>query len=649
MPLAAPNLDDRRFQDLVDDAKRLVAHRCPAWTDHNVSDPGVTLIETFAFMVDQLLYRLNRVPDRNYLKFLDLIGVHLFPPTAARADVTFWLSAPQPDAVTVAVGTQVATLRTETEEAVVFAVDTELAIVPCSLAHLGASLNPDEVIAHDEAVGAERPFACFNQVPQPGDALYVGLSEPVPGGAVMLRVDCDIEGVGVDPKHPPIAWEAFDGEEWVPAALERDETGGLNQDGDVVLHLPASHAASVINKHRAGWLRARVLEVEEGQPTYSASPVIRSLTAATIGGTTTAVHAEIVAGEHLGISEGTPGQTLALKRRPVVPSPEPVVVETSSPDGWEPWERVDGFARSGPADRHFVLDEADGLVIFGPAVREPDGSVRRLGAVPPKGTRVRVPEYRTGGGSAGNVARGAITVLKSSIPYVSRVENRRPAAGGVDGEDVASAKVRGPLLLRTRDRAVTAEDYEHLVRQCAPEIARVKALAAGEGGADAGSVRVLLVPAAADDESGALAFEQLVPSEETLARLVAYLDERRMIGARVLVEPPLYQGVTVVAKIRARPRTSATRLQEEARRALYAYLHPIHGGPDGTGWPFGRPLHVGEVYSVLQRLGGTEFVEDARLFGADVNSGQRGDAVQRLELPPDTLVFSYQHAVRVEG
>ena len=74
MALPVPNLDDRRFQDLVDDAKRLVQRRCPEWTDHNVSDPGVTLIETFAFMTDQLLYRLNRVPDRMYVKFLELIG-----------------------------------------------------------------------------------------------------------------------------------------------------------------------------------------------------------------------------------------------------------------------------------------------------------------------------------------------------------------------------------------------------------------------------------------------------------------------------------------------------------------------------------------------------------------------------------------------
>ena len=84
MVLPAPNLDDRHFQDLVDDAKRLVQQRCPEWTDHNVSDPGVTLIEAFAQMVDQLIYRLNRVPDRNYIKFLELIGVELRPPAAAR-------------------------------------------------------------------------------------------------------------------------------------------------------------------------------------------------------------------------------------------------------------------------------------------------------------------------------------------------------------------------------------------------------------------------------------------------------------------------------------------------------------------------------------------------------------------------------------
>src|SRR5256886_1065960 len=169
------------------------------------------------------------------------------------------------------------------------------------------------------------------------------------------------------------------------------------------------------------------------------------------------------------------------------------------------------------------------------------------------------------------------------------------------------------------------EDYEHLAREAAPEVARVRCVTAGDG-ADAGGVRILVVPAAGSSD-GRLRFEQLVPNEETLQRISRRLDGSRVIGTRVLVEPPVYRGVTVVAKLRPRASANATRLQADALDALYHYFHPVSGGPDRTGWPFGRPVHVGEVYSVLQGLRGTELVEDARLFGADPVTGQRGRAL----------------------
>ncbi len=82
--------------------------------------------------------------------------------------------------------------------------------------------------------------------------------------------------------------------------------------------------------------------------------------------------------------------------------------------------------------------------------------------------------------------------------------------------------------------------------------------------------------------------------------------------------------------------------------ALYRYFHPIRGGPEGRGWPFGRPIHTGEVYAVLQRLTGTEFVEDVKLFAADPVTGERGGAVQRIDVGAHALVFSYEHQVRVD-
>lgn len=647
MSLPAPNLDDRRFQDLVDDAKRLVQQRCPEWTDHNVSDPGVTLIELFAWMTDQLVYRLNRVPDRVYVKFLELIGVRLFPPTSARAEVTFWLSAPQAGTVRVPPGAQVATMRTEQEEAIVFTVVEDLAIPPCSAVAAASMVGGELRDASDTLASDERFFYSFGATPEPDDCLLVGLDTPVPSCVLGLRFDCEIEGVGVDPRNPPLRWEAWVGGRWATCEVDRDETGGLNRAGDVVLHVPRGHAASLVGQRSAAWVRCRVVPAEEGQPTYSASPKIKRLEAFTVGGTVTAVHAEIVEGEELGVAEGVPGQRIALQHRPVVPAEEPCVLEVIGPDGQEDWQEVASFAGCGAGERVFHLDRTAGEIALGPAVREPDGSLRHYGAVPPKGALLRLRSYRTGGGRRGNVARGMLSVLKSSIPYITRVGNRRAAGGGVDGEDVTSAKLRGPLVLRSADRAVTAEDYEQLALQAAPEVARVHCVAAGDG-ADAGDVRVLIVPAAADDDRGRLEFEQLIPSESTLSRIAGFLDERRVIGARVMVEPPVYQGITVVARVRARARTDRQRLEQDAVGALYHYFHPIRGGPDGDGWPFGRPVQVGEVFSVLQALRGTSLIEDVRLFAANPITGQRGEPAQRLELDRHALVFSYGHQVLVE-
>ncbi|MQA85090.1 MAG: putative baseplate assembly protein [Streptosporangiales bacterium] len=649
MSLPAPNLDDRRFQQLVDDAKRLVQQRCPEWTDHNVSDPGVTLIEAFAGMMDALHYRLNRVPDRHYVKFLELIGVRLFPPTAAEVPVTFWLSAPQPNAVDVPTNTEVTTLRTEREEAIAFTTREQLRMPPCAVTHLAAAAwggqGAGQIVHHPETVTGDASFACFSANPQPGDAMLIGLSTAVPSCAIVLRFDGDIQGIGVDPTDPPLVWEAWNGEDWEECEIERDETGGLNRPGDVVLHVPRTHVMSSIEEQEAGWVRCRVLAAEEGQPAYSESPQVHGFTAETIGGTAEAIHAQIITDEVIGTSDGVPGERFSLHHRPVVPGYEPVVVEVVHDGAVGDWQQVETFAHSGPNDRHFHLDAAPGEVSFGPAVRLPGGGVRTYGAVPPKGAMLRVRVYHTGGGRRGNVARHAISVLKTSIPYIARIDNRRPAVGGVDGEDIENAKMRGPILLHTRDRAVTAADYEQLARQAAPEAARVRCAPVAED--EPGVVRLLVVPRAADNR-GRLEFEHLVPDNDTLRRIAEYLQDRRAIGTRVVVEPPTYQGITVVARLRPRPRVKPERLHDEALEALYRYFNPITGGPDGDGWPFGRPVNVGEVYAVFQQLSGTELVEDARLFPADPLTGERGDAVQRIELDPNALVFSHEHMVRVE-
>src|SRR5512145_945648 len=93
MQITERRLDLREFQDIVDEARRLIPRYCPEWTDHNVSDPGITLIELFAWMTEMILYQLNRMPDELHERFLDLIGVQRKPPEPALANVTFYLSS----------------------------------------------------------------------------------------------------------------------------------------------------------------------------------------------------------------------------------------------------------------------------------------------------------------------------------------------------------------------------------------------------------------------------------------------------------------------------------------------------------------------------------------------------------------------------
>ncbi|MEU6733967.1 putative baseplate assembly protein [Streptomyces physcomitrii] len=650
MALPQPNLDDRRFQQFVDDAKRYIQQRAPEWTDHNVSDPGVTLVETVAHMADQIVYRLNRVPEKNHLAFLDLVGITLFPPSAARTDLTFWLSAPHEDPVLLPLGTEAATLGGDGDDAVVFATERELTVVPSELRHLVVQHQGEAVTDRTSDLEAGKDLLCFAEAPRPGDCMLLGLSAAVPHCAVALELDSRVDGVGVDPRQPPLVWEAWTADGWQECELERDGTGGLNRPGELILHVPGGHQLSRSGGQEAGWLRCRVTEPLPGQPFYTTSPTVRAAEGFTIGGTAPAVHAETVDDEGLGESTGLPGQRLRLAHAPVVGDDPPLLLQSAGPEGgWQDWRVVPHFAASGPADRHLTLDAATGEIAFGPSVREPDGTLRQYGAVPEKGAVLRARRYRTGGGRRGNVARGAVRVLRTSVPYVSEVVNREAARGGVDGESVEEAKVRAPITLRAQERAVTLRDYEELARRAAPETARITCLEGKESDYGSYAVRVLVVPQAVPDPGGRLRFEQLVPGDALLERITRHLDERRLIGTRLAVGPPYYQGVTVVATVHAFRGVDTDRVRRQAHDALYRHLDPLTGGADGKGWPFGRPVQSGEVFAVLQRVPGVELVDQVTLHPADPLTGKRGDPTDRIDLEAPALVFSFDHRVRVIG
>jgi predicted phage baseplate assembly protein len=335
-----------------------------------------------------------------------------------------------------------------------------------------------------------------------------------------------------------------------------------------------------------------------------------------------------------------------LPRRPG----EYLSVETPEGD-WEQWLEVADFADSGPDDKHYTLDSVSGQIQFGPVIRQSDGAEKPYGATPLKNARLRFEGYRVGGGSVGNVGANALTVLKSSIPYVARVANRQPARGGLDQESIEAAKLRAPQMIRTRHRAVTAEDYEYLAREATPRVARARCIqprAAGDKDAPPpGMVRVLIIPAIGA-ASGRVAPELLQPGQKLLKTVTDYLDERRLLTTALQVEGAKVVSVTVDASVVIAAKAAPDSTTRAIENRLYEFLNPLVGGPGHDGWPFGRPLHVSEIFATIQRVPGVEFVESVLVSRVDPASGKAERVDPKLEIPPDAVITSYSHRVQVK-
>ncbi len=663
MPLPTPKLDDRKFQDIVDEVKRLIPQFCPEWTDHNVSDPGVTLIELFAWMTDMLLYRVNQVPDKMYIKFLELLGIRLAPPRPARVPVTFYLSAAQSTDITIPEGTEVATIRTETSPAIIFTTVDKMEIRTPKVTSVQSRLaNPGgepSWMTHDlrqlSIAGVRTPL--FAPSPAPGDAVYFGFERDHSNHVMALQLAVDVAGgAGVDPTNPPWSWQVYSGgaSRWSPAVVEYDGTGGFNVAGEIILRLPPMSQGAVQDV-QGYWLRCVLTQDQSGHNAYRVTPELERMVVESRGGTVGAIHATTVNNEILGVSDGSAGQTFVLLNKPVLardPNRDQLIVE---PPGMpvERWTEVSDFGDSHAPDNHFTLDSLSGELTLGPALLQPDGRVYKFGAVPAKGSTLRFTRYQYGAGVAGNVPVRSLQVCKTSIPYVAHVTNWDPAVGGADAQSLEDAKLRAPQALRTRTRAVTADDFEFLAASVAG-VARSRCIGPGSLPADPsdpkpGQVFVIVLPERPGTTPATP--EELVLPPSVRRGIQAVLDEHRLLGTALDVREPGYTWISVAATLRVADATDAllvANVQQAAEQALYRFYDPHTGGPQGNGWPFGRSLHLSEAYGLLQRTPGVEYVDEVQVRLEDpISHSASRPAPPTLTLPRHGLICSFRHQIRV--
>lgn len=648
MALIGPILDNRTQEQLRDELVRRIPAYTPEWTNHNESDPGIVLLELFAHLGESLLYRFNQIPETTRIEFLRLLGVQPRPAQPARVLLSAVTEEPG--------GIQVLKDSTASAGQVSFQTLDELYVWP--LEAVAAGKSPTDEGAEDSREDAlsrvslaqgERP-AFYRTVltsadPDAPEAQTIDVSKQLDAAlwvALLSRETTDIAalagktlflGVAFDERFetPPVlqkltpdetevfragvltddppatSWELWSGPgaPLVPVAVLGDTTHGMVTTGVVKLELPPLPRLrsfgdggkdspppvddEEVREKVIAWLRvSRPASNDIGD----AIDRVRWVGANCVS----AEQAITPPPELLGTGTGDFDQRFPLTHPHVLP--DSVRLQVEEPDGWTDWTEVENFARSRIDDRHFTVDHDNGAVVFGRA------------RVPQLGERIRVTSYRYSEGKAGNVPAQAVKSLPAH-PAVT-VANPFPARGGSDATALPDALAAIPAEVHRRDRAVTPEDFRDLVMEL-NEVARAEVVPTfhpDTPNVEAAGVTTVMVFPKEDIRNPAAP----LPDIGLLRGVARFLQPRRLVTAELYVIPPEYVQVAVSLGVSVRSGYQVDAVRRWVETIVRQYLGAVPpSGPDGGGWPLGRPVRAAELEAVAVQVEGVEYAIGTRL------------------------------------
>lgn len=586
----------------------------PEWTNLEKNDAGIALIRLFSEQVQPVLERLNRLPEKALVEFLNITGVQPLAATAASVLLEFEISEDATESVLIPAGFQVgADAADSSGELVIFETERSLFAAAATIAEIHAQHG-----SQFQEVTEVDPILPFGRNALAGNALWIGLEgDAVPGPTVTLGIRL----AAVAQAPPPVAaggvmqlaivpppllgWDVLDGTTLRPADVVIDETAGLTTNGIVELEVPRNwkkgRPAGMAGDTQLRWLRLRL---EFGE--YIKSPQMSPPTLNVIR----ASAARTIRDEVLEPVPNTGGRRWRLSQTPILPGSLILEVDEgdilaaegpeSESDETTPWREVADLSGYGPDDRVYTLDSRSGEVTFGNSV---NGA-----AVPPGFRHIRALRYRVGGGRAGAVDAGAASTLLSSASFVTGVTNSLSASGGRDQESQQLTLSRGPQEIRARARAVTVADYALLaMRTPGAQVERAHAVSGLHpnypGIPIPGVVGVFVVPPDRGEGSPP------TPDQESLRAVAEFLSEKAApAGVEVVAASPRYERIRSEVGVLIKPDADAGGVVRIVGLTLNQYFHPLNGGDDGKGWPFGGMIRYPAVLRLIGEIDGVRAV-----------------------------------------
>jgi predicted phage baseplate assembly protein len=672
MTLPIPNLDDRRFDDLSAELQARLLRQLPELTQIAPGDPVHAFVDLFAWLTETVIYRANRIPERQRRAFLNLLQIPLRPARPASGIVCIDSHEVQLPPL----------LRSESAlkaGQVTFSTVGELQATPLELRvlvkhELDVSVLTAEGISlaqlrHQYGVEptAFRPLSLTpgrDPITTVGTAdgyLYLALALNKPKliaqrDKVLQQLTGTILNIGLAPQTEidgdvattlaprrlqwDLAWwpDAAKPDEatYLPLEVVADSSQGGRRAGVARLRLPRSAAMlalpDAIDPQFAGfeetppetpadlapgqllfWLRLRCADDD--------------LELGYIGVNAIDVEGVGIARDLIvGSGSGQPDQSITLPHRDI--DENTIELDVEELRQFVPWRLVSHFAGNGPDDRVFTLDPSSGAVRFGDGIR---------GMRPYANARIRAAYYRYGGGGSGNLPSDAIKEITGGGGKL-KLRHEWPTRGGVDRESVAAAEQRIPAFLGHRDRAVTGDDFAQLaLDNPLRPVARANAIPGFFPGASLTAVRrdipgvvSLFILPPVDPAVGVAPR----PTAGMIREVYEYLSARTLIGSELYVLSPQYQPVAVALSIEVTDPATEQQTFHAVEEALLHYLWPLPPyGPRGAGWPLKRAVEINELRTQAGRVNGVEAVNGLRLFYQDLNTKQWRELTSGQALP----------------
>jgi hypothetical protein len=672
MPLIPPALDDRSYDDIVQEMLANIPAHTPEWTNPQPGDPGRTLIELFAWLGDTILYRANLIPERQRIAFLKLLGQSMQPAAAASGLVALSLDATVSTSVTLAAAATVS-------GSVNFETLGDVDVLPVtSQAYLKIPLTADQKTAQMPLLqGLQQLYnlptlpAGYTTTPVFADnaanldgvdimqdttdqslwlALLAGSKDHVNatlttlGGATGQQIlsigftpSLTVPGLysvpsqydaGGTPAPVQATWQlsqppAAAGQPTVYTTLKilGDTTNGLTQPGVVQLMLPrADLIGAPSNDVRADAQAGMGMKPPRIDDTGIASRLVtwvRLSVQSSLNVSWAGVNAvqidqrKTYSSIVIGVSDGSANQQFPLPTQQV--DPTTFVLDVDMPGlGFQPWQPTDDLSvLQGPVPA-YVLDAEAGTVTFGNQLQ---------GMIVPAGRRIRVRTMRAGGGAAGNLPAGSLTAVQgvddtgAQVRQTITVQQPIATTGGADAETLASAEQRLPALLKHQDRAVTASDYRNLTEEIPGSgIARTEVMPLFKPQTRTsnvpGVVSVMVIP----DKDGV---QNPCPRADRpmLQTVYQYLSPRTPVTAEMYVIASEYTGLGITAAVEVKTGYQLLQVGQAVETALRSYLWPLApGGPSATGWPLGRHVRSLELEVVISQVPGVIEVNGINLY-----------------------------------